>query len=75
MNDDQQTAEPKVPSRTIGFSVMSVVIVVVATFLYQQQVLRKPQTEQFHKIFEYKKTLISVGIILSIALVLLVAFL
>jgi len=35
----------------------------------------KPQTEQFHKIFEYKKTLISVGIILSIALVLLVAFL
>ena len=46
MNDDQQTAEPKVPSRTIGFSVMSVVIVVVATFLYQQQVLRNPQTEQ-----------------------------
>ncbi len=35
----------------------------------------KPQTEQFYKIFEYKKTLISVGIILSITLVLLVAFL
>ena len=37
MNNDQQSAEFKVPSRTIGFSVMSVVILVVAYFLFQQQ--------------------------------------
>jgi hypothetical protein len=46
MSNDQQNAESKVPSRTIGFSVMSVVIAMVAIFLYQQQALRTPQTEQ-----------------------------
>ena len=37
MSNDSQASEPKVPSRTIGFSVMSVVIAIVAAFLFQQQ--------------------------------------